>query len=279
VTITPSDFIRNGPNEIEARAKLIFEVLAAQSEIVILFDEIDRFVLERTLPDYGKQEVIFQLMTPSMLTKLIDLRSAKRAVFVVSVNYGERIDGAAKRRGRIDDIFVLPPPNIAGRLTILARLLQKRFDATPLTDLKSNDALKGIAKETPLWVFGELAQLVQDACDEAPKGSCIDAVNKMAEVVSQRPAAITLASYKTRFDQGSPKPNVEFLTLLYLVLETGREPEGADRELALTVLKNVVGGGAATEALTEALGVGDTHEMVTVISGFHAKTATEGNTA
>ena len=33
ITITPSDFLAEGPNEVEARAKVIFDALVAQAEL------------------------------------------------------------------------------------------------------------------------------------------------------------------------------------------------------------------------------------------------------
>ncbi|TIL79746.1 MAG: AAA family ATPase, partial [Mesorhizobium sp.] len=46
ITITVSDFLAGGGGEVEARAKMIFEVLEAQANVVILFDEIDELVLD-----------------------------------------------------------------------------------------------------------------------------------------------------------------------------------------------------------------------------------------
>ena len=47
ITITPSDFVKGGESEVELRAKAIFEALEAQSEAVVLLDEIDRLLLDR----------------------------------------------------------------------------------------------------------------------------------------------------------------------------------------------------------------------------------------
>ena len=44
VTVTPSDFIRRGEAEVEARAKDIFDALGEQEDMVVLFDEIDRLI-------------------------------------------------------------------------------------------------------------------------------------------------------------------------------------------------------------------------------------------
>ena len=110
VTLSPSDFVERGDQGVEARAKAIFRSLEELSEKVILFDEIDRLLLDRNSPEYSKQDDIFQFMTPSMLTKLRNLRRQEKSIFIIATNYEERIDPAVKRPGRIDDrILVLPP--------------------------------------------------------------------------------------------------------------------------------------------------------------------------
>ena len=77
-------------------------VLRAQSDSVVLFDEIDNFLLDRDTRRYAKQETVLQFMTPGMLTKLNDLRRAERIILVIATNYENRIDPAIKRPGRID---------------------------------------------------------------------------------------------------------------------------------------------------------------------------------
>jgi hypothetical protein len=74
VILSPSDFIERGDQGVEARAKVIFNSLQEISEKVVLFDEIDRLLLDRDSPEYARQDDIFQFMTPSMLTKLRTLR-------------------------------------------------------------------------------------------------------------------------------------------------------------------------------------------------------------
>jgi hypothetical protein len=111
ITVTPSDFLAEGPNEVEARAKVIFDALVAQSDCVILFDEIDRLLLDRDAPMYHKQSDAFQFMTPSMLVKLKELRSTDQTIFIIATNYYERIDPAARRAGRVDYQYLVMPPS------------------------------------------------------------------------------------------------------------------------------------------------------------------------
>lgn len=55
--------------------------------MVILFDEIDQFMLDRDSEYFRDQETVFQFLTPGMLTKLADLRASKSVLFVVATNY------------------------------------------------------------------------------------------------------------------------------------------------------------------------------------------------
>jgi adenylate kinase family enzyme len=123
LVITVSDFLASGAAEVEARAKAVFQVLEEQEGIVILFDEIDQFLLDRNSRRYDEQEGIFQFMTPGMLTKFQNLRDAKRSIFIVATNYGERIDSAIKRQGRIDDRFLLSLPDRHRRRAFLWKFI------------------------------------------------------------------------------------------------------------------------------------------------------------
>src|SRR5262249_5374893 len=125
IIITVSDFLAGGAAEVEARAKQIFEVLLEQQNVIILLDEIDQFLLDRNGDDYKKQQGIFQFMTPGMLTKLQDLKDAKRSIFIVGTNYAERIDSAIKRQGRIEDRHLLNIPDSEQRRRLVYRFLKK----------------------------------------------------------------------------------------------------------------------------------------------------------
>jgi hypothetical protein len=111
ITITVSDFLADGHAAIEARAKDLFDMLQAQPRTVVFFDEIDQFVLDRDSEFFRDQETIFKFLTPGMLTKLNDLQSSKSVLFIMATNYFERIDRAIKRQGRIDQHFLLLPPD------------------------------------------------------------------------------------------------------------------------------------------------------------------------
>ena len=129
-----------------------------ESEVIVLFDEIDRLLLDRDSKPYRDQGDLFQFMTPGMLTKLNSLRKSKRVVFIIATNYAERIDPALKRGGRIDDHFLLLPPDSSRRKAILQQLIKKKMSQT----LDDDNALQ-IAKRTPLWTYNEYLALVEIA--------------------------------------------------------------------------------------------------------------------
>src|SRR5262249_3200023 len=106
IAISPSDFLRGGESQVEEQAKAIFQALEQMSNVVVLFDEIDRLLLDRDAVAYSRQGDLFQFMTPGMLTKINNLREKKRLIFVIATNYAERIDAAIKRAGRIDEQYL-----------------------------------------------------------------------------------------------------------------------------------------------------------------------------
>src|SRR5207244_9601882 len=115
LTVTPSDFITSGGEAVEARTKAIFTALQQQTDLVVLFDEIDHLLLDRNSDLYREQGDLFKLLTPGMLTKLNRLADRRRLVLVIATNYHERIDRAIKRPGRIDAKYLVLPQDLAQR--------------------------------------------------------------------------------------------------------------------------------------------------------------------
>lgn len=209
ITITPSDFIVGGEQLVEERAKAIFTALEQLSDKVILFDEIDRLILNRDIKQYEVQRDIFQFMTPSMLVKLADLRRKARCIFVISTNYEERIDPAIKRSGRIDDRVAVLPPDAAQRKRMLLKTLKKRG-----VNVDPGDAAWGaLLRDSELHTFVSL----QDAVD-AVFGSTTPAepIAALTDYFTKHPAEITLAAYASRFNMPNkvaPLPETEFRRL------------------------------------------------------------------
>jgi hypothetical protein len=223
ITITMSDFIRTGEAGVEARAKQIFEALNEQYSVVVLFDEIDRLILSRDSPEYGKQSDMFQFMTPSMLTKLNNLRRRGTVLWMISTNYEDRLDGAIKRAGRIDESILLLPPDLKQRELIIEKIV-KEFDAKP-----TQRQIEAIAKKTSLFAYREIEGVCQAGNDRwlVNKGNKGPGVGKLIlAAVEDFEPAISVASYETRVSSDRKDPPVkEVLFLAYLVLETGESLE------------------------------------------------------
>jgi DNA polymerase III delta prime subunit len=236
ITITPSDIIQGGESEVEARAKKIFEVLEDQFDAVILLDEIDRMILDRSSKGYNKQGDFFQFMTPGMLTKLRNLRKKERCIFIIATNYRERIDPAAIRKGRIDDHLLMSAPDKKARSEIVKQLC-KRLNPCECDE----KAFQRIAEKTSLYIYSEIKGLIDDA---AVKSSSKNILETLDTDLNGRANSdnISLNSYKNRFegDEYPQKPYVEFLVLLYIKLEANLPLEQIECNLVQIVFKKLL---------------------------------------
>ncbi|MDX0640048.1 AAA family ATPase [Sinorhizobium medicae] len=204
VTVTVSDFLGSGGANVESRAKAIFQTLEHQRNVVILFDEIDSFLLDRDSALYRNQDSLFQFLTPGMLTKINNLRKAKRCIFIIATNYENRIDPAIKRTGRIDQSYLLPLPDAKRRQKILQS-----------AGLPSEGFSEALQKESLFFGYGDL--------DKAAKAAGGDS-NVLLEELRSRSPATTLASYVRRFE-AEDFPVAEFKDLLRLADDAGGSQE------------------------------------------------------
>jgi len=261
ITVTVSDFLAAGALEIENRAKSIFEVLRSQEDMVVLFDEIDVFLLDRNTERYGAQDSVFQFMTPGMLTKLQDLRKAEGCIFIIATNYFERIDGAIKRPGRIDERLLLSLPDRRQRGELLHGFAKGEFfpnagstnDATSPTLPTKASFLSAVQQasidaDTALFGYTELKDLVERYVvfhPVVPKKMSTDELPTLMaalkKVLHDRKvvAATNIESYESRFADKDPKPTEEFLVVLYLVLESEGKLSGREQEVTRSVLEKL----------------------------------------
>jgi hypothetical protein len=153
--LTPSNFIIDGLELIEQRAKDIFDDLSSLRETVILFDELDSIFIDRELLEHGS---IVNFLVPAMLPKLQALvRRAKqqRLLITIATNFYDRLDPAVVRRGRIDKHLLVLPYNENARI----RFIKDSCDVETL-----NPAFEAqIRQQTSLYVFEELKQLAASA--------------------------------------------------------------------------------------------------------------------
>ncbi len=273
IRIAPSDFIARGEAEVEARAKNIFQTLGEQENVVILFDEIDRLILDRDSKLYREQSDIFKFMTPGMLVKLNKLWEKHSSIFIIVTNYEEHIDAAAKRTGRIDYKFLVTPPDKGQRLEIFKREIKEKLlkewngrQSSLKTIVKklTRKRLGPIINQTALSTYVELKKLVDDAVDNFLKPEGVKSVDNLIKVLKdvwkeQEQPAIRLTSYKNRFrtstkDQqikenqdadkefpANQEPFTEFFLLLYLKVQVPNFPYFKEEEnrVILQVLNRI----------------------------------------
>ena len=117
VEVTPSDLVKRGEENIEQRARAVFEALSMLSRAVILFDEFDPVLKRRDVGNNNPLSV-FSFLTPGMLPKLKDLhnQAEKRSVaYVLVTNLIGELDEAAVRQGRFDKRLGIFPPDLLSR--------------------------------------------------------------------------------------------------------------------------------------------------------------------
>jgi adenylate kinase family enzyme len=160
LTITPSDFVRRGIEMSEHRARIIFSDLMCLRETVILFDEIDEMLRSRKDP-HPSPIAMLRFLIPGMLPKFQNLKQhgeKNRVIIVIATNYRERLDPAIVRRGRIDDEFlILPPDDIARQYQLHQLVLRKGWNPDSST-MKS--LVSFLVQHTRGWMYKELEMLV-----------------------------------------------------------------------------------------------------------------------
>lgn len=165
INVTVSDFLGSGGANVEARAKAIFTTLEHQRNAVILFDEIDSFLLDRDTKRYSEQDSLFQFLTPGMLTKFHHLRDAERSIFIVATNYENRIDPAIKRTGRIDHMYLFPLPDRTRRKSIM---VAKKFPEEDFTD--------EVASASVFFGYGDLVKVAEKVGSNEPASASAEFV-------------------------------------------------------------------------------------------------------
>jgi hypothetical protein len=208
ITVTVSDFLGAGGANVEARAKAIFQTLEAQERCVILFDEIDSFLLDRNTRLYREQDSLFQFLTPGMLTKIADLRKTKRSIFIIATNYADRIDPAIKRTGRIDKQYLLPLPNAKRRLKIMESF-----------GLKVPPHSKTLERATAFFGYSDLKGATHDA------GGKSATVATVLESLARSEPSTSFDTYLSRLNLAETEkfPTREFLGLVEIAKEVGKD--------------------------------------------------------
>jgi AAA+ superfamily predicted ATPase len=113
LVLDPSYLVRRGMDMIQAEANVIFGMFETAESIVVLLDEFDEMVRDRSI---AGTEALSRLMTTAMLPKLSRIHDRRTVVFIVATNYIDRFDVAISRLGRFDKVFQTLPPTTQEKL-------------------------------------------------------------------------------------------------------------------------------------------------------------------
>jgi DNA replication protein DnaC len=115
VTITPSEFLRSGSEQVHAQVHEVFTDLMDLRKAVVFFDEMDALAqtregVESVAQGAGNLDLTRQLLTTNMLPKLANLWDKKRVIFLMATNHKQQLDPAITRPNRFDLLLCVPPP-------------------------------------------------------------------------------------------------------------------------------------------------------------------------
>jgi SpoVK/Ycf46/Vps4 family AAA+-type ATPase len=94
---------------------------------VVLFDEIDEMLRDRQNDQSQGGVAMLRFIVPGMLPKLQSLKQygeENRLIFIVSTNYVDRLDAAITRTGRIDERYVVVPPDEQARYCLIKKFIE-----------------------------------------------------------------------------------------------------------------------------------------------------------
>jgi hypothetical protein len=107
--LDPSHLTRKGFDRLHAETNDLFSMLLSSEQVVVLLDEFDELVRERS---DGDSESASRFLTTAMLPKLAALSEARRIIYVLATNHIEHFDAAIRRPGRFDLILPVLPPSL-----------------------------------------------------------------------------------------------------------------------------------------------------------------------
>ena len=106
IEIGPGDLLKKGVDGIFSQGDEVFHRLMLAERAVVLFDEMDEWVLDR-----GEHtDKLSRFLTTYMLPWLQRLRDKADIIFLFGTNHLEHFDDAIKRHGRIDVVLPIGPP-------------------------------------------------------------------------------------------------------------------------------------------------------------------------
>lgn len=135
LTIDPSHLVRKGLDQVQAETNTLFSMLASLEQTIVLLDEFDEMLRERTAT---QTEALSRFLTTAMLPKLTLINDRRRIIFIVATNHIEQFDFAVRRPGRFDLILQIMPPSVEAKLKAKPEVKSKlesefRIDLSDIT--------------------------------------------------------------------------------------------------------------------------------------------------
>jgi len=201
VTITPSEFLGNGLEQVHAQVDDRFRDLMDLRRVVVFFDEMDALAQTRegesthdaqgseggatrqsnaqADSELGSLDVTRQLLTTSMLPKLANLWAQKRVIFLMATNHKQHLDPAITRPNRFDLLLCVEPPpwrikRAAKNLEAILLIPQANLVEKELLRLAPNDSKT--AKRLDVFTVSEIGIFLDHLRRQKRKTKVVDAM-------------------------------------------------------------------------------------------------------
>lgn len=141
------------------RVRVLFDDARKLGKAIIFIDEIDAIASKRNITTSESTErarTVNELLVQMDGFKTV----GSEIVVLAATNSPESLDPAILRSGRFDKIFVLTPPNLNGRISLLKHLINQIGKDIISSDLKDNEKLRLLAEMTSGYTGADLANLV-----------------------------------------------------------------------------------------------------------------------
>ena len=169
IEVLASDFLSAGIDAVPARADAIFDRLMQLDRCVILFDEIDELIRDRTAET---SDPFGRFLTTSMLPKIAKLWKQRRLIFFVATNHVSKADPAITRSSRFDASIFVAPPGLSVKRKLLAKHLKARAPTLSEADVtqaldpdrQTRESLTDVQRALavlPLLRFDQMPQLAR----------------------------------------------------------------------------------------------------------------------
>lgn len=159
IILNPSHFLIEGFSGVVRTANRIFQKLKYLKNVVVLFDEMDELMRERSL----KFEYETRFFTTSMLPLISGLHEREDFVYIFNTNFYREIDPAIKRPARFDFQLFIGPPLFDEKKMLIKKELEKEKMESEKIEL----IFRAVDEKTPqdkleLFLYHEILNLCSD---------------------------------------------------------------------------------------------------------------------